>query len=72
MLIENCDYFIRYKTLPKGIYSFVTPNNDGTFGIYLDPRRTHEQQLEDCSHEIDHIVNDDFYNDRPIEEVEKL
>lgn len=72
MLIENCDYFIRYKQLPKGIYAFVTPNDDGTFSIFLDPRRTHDQQLEDCSHEICHIVNDDFYNGQPIEVVERL
>lgn len=71
MLIENADYFIRYMDLPPGIFAFVTPNDDGTFSIYLDPRRSHEQQLADCRHEIRHIVNDDFYNGLPISEVEK-
>lgn len=70
MLIENADYFIRYKQLPQGIYAFVTPNDDGTFSIYLDPRRSHDQQMADCSHEIWHIVNDDFYNGLPIQQVE--
>lgn len=72
MLIENCDYFIRYKKLPQGIYAFVTPNDDGTFSIFLDPNRSRDQQMEDCSHEIDHIVNDDFYNGLPIQQVERL
>lgn len=71
MLIENADYFIRYMDLPPGIFAFVTPNDDGTFSIYLDPRRSHDQQLADCRHEICHIVNDDFYNGLPISEVEK-
>ena len=42
------------------------PNNDGTFSIYLDPRRSREQQIEDYLHELNHILNDDFYNGLPI------
>lgn len=64
--IENCDYFIRYMKLPPKIWAFVTPNDDGTFSIYLDPRRSREQQIEDCLHELKHILNDDFYNGLPI------
>ena len=71
MLIENADYFVRYMELPPGIFAFVTPNDDGTFSIYLDPRRSRDQQLADCRHEIRHIANDDFYNGLPISEVEK-
>lgn len=71
MLLENADYFIRYMEMPSGIYACVTPNDDGTFSVYLDPRRSHDQQLADCSHEIRHIANDDFYNGLPIQEVEK-
>lgn len=72
MLLENCDYFVRYKNLPPGIFAYVTPNDDGTFSVFLDPRRSHDQQLADWSHEIDHIVNDDFYNGLPISKVEHL
>lgn len=66
MPIENCDYFIRYMELPPKIWAFVTPNNDGTFSVYLDPRRSREQQLEDFFHELNHILNDDMYNGLPI------
>ena len=65
-LIEDCDYFIRYMELPPKIWAFVHPNDDGTFLIFLDPRRSREQQIDDWSHEICHIINDDFYNGEPI------
>lgn len=66
MPIENCDYFIRYTKLPPKIWAFIMPNNDGTFSIYLDPRRSREQQIEDYIHELKHILDDDFYNGLPI------
>lgn len=71
MLLENADFFVRYKQLPTGIFAFVTPNDDGTFSIFLDPRRSREQQLADYSHEIDHIVHDDFYSDKPVVVIER-
>ena len=64
--IENCDYFIRYMKLPPKIWAFIMPNDDGTFSIYLDPRRSREQQIEDYIHELKHILDDDFYNGLPI------
>lgn len=70
MPIENADYFIRYMTLPPKIWAFVTPNDDGTFSVYLDPRRSREQQIEDYTHELNHILNDDLYNGLPIYVVE--
>ena len=71
-LIEDCDYFIRYMELPPKIYAFVHLNEDGTYTIYLDPRRDTMSQLDDYSHEIWHIINDDFYNGLPIQKVENL
>lgn len=71
MPLENCDYFVRYQQLPPKIWAFVTPNNDGTFTIVLDPRRSYSQQKCDLDHEIRHIIRDDFYNGRPIHEIER-
>ena len=68
--IEECDYWIRYMQLPPKIYAFVHPNSDGTYIIFLDPRRSRDQQIEDYIHELMHIVNDDFYNGQPIWIVE--
>lgn len=68
--IEGADYWIRYMELPPKIYAFVHPNDDGTYLIFLDPRRSREQQIEDYIHELMHIIRGDFYSDKPIQFVE--
>ena len=70
MLIENVDYFIYWMKMPPGIYAFVTPNNDTTYSVYLDPRRSFDQLMQDLDHELRHIIRDDFYNGLPIYIVE--
>lgn len=70
MLIEGVDYFVYYMEMPKGIYAFVTPNDDCTFSVFLDPRRSTGQLKEDIDHELRHIMRDDFYNGLPIYVVE--
>lgn len=69
--IEGADYWIRLMELPPGIFAFVHANGDGTYLIYLDPRRDFWHQLDDWEHEIWHILHDDFYNDQPIEAIEQ-
>ena len=68
--IEGADYWIRYMNMPPKIYAFVHPNNDGTYIIFLDPRRSRDQQIEDYIHELMHIMREDFYNGIPIQIVE--
>lgn len=69
-LIEGADYFVRYMKLPPKIWAFVHPNSDGTFLVFLDPRRSYSQQKRDIDHEIRHIIRDDLYRDDPIWEIE--
>ena len=70
-LLEGADYFIYYcLNFPPKIYSAVTPNTDGTFSIYLDPKRDYFHRLKDLEHELNHIRNDDFYSDLPISDIE--
>lgn len=69
--VEGIDFFVRYMELPPKIWAFVCPNDDSTFSIYLDPRRSYSQQKCDLDHEIRHIFRDDFYNGKPICEIEK-
>ena len=65
-LIEGADYFIRYMNLPPKIWAFCTPNSDGTYSVYLDPRRSYSQQKCDLAHEIGHILRDDFNSNLPV------
>lgn len=71
MIIEGADYFVRYLQLPSGIYAFVMLNEDGTYSIYLDPRRDCAHQREDFDHEIEHIIRGDLHDDtKTVEEIE--
>lgn len=69
-LIEGADFFVKYMKLPPKIWAFVHPNSDGTFLVFLDPRRSYSQQKRDIDHEIRHIIRDDLYRDAPISEIE--
>lgn len=69
-LLEGTDYFIYYMKMPPKIYAWVTPNSDGTYSIFLDPRRSTKCRFLDLEHELNHIRNDDFYNGLPITAVE--
>lgn len=71
MIIENADYFVRVVDLPAGVGGLVTPNDDGTFSIYVNARNSREKQKKSCDHEVGHIEHDDFYRDVPIEQMEK-
>ena len=69
--LEDADYYIRIVKLPEGIKAMIIPNDDSTFSLYLDSRRTWEQWLDDWEHEIWHLLRNDFYNGRPIQIVER-
>lgn len=53
--IDGADYFVRVVPLPVGIKGMVSPNNDGTYSIYISSQIPSEQQLESYFHEVDHI-----------------
>jgi hypothetical protein len=72
-LIEGADYFVRVVPFPIcKVGGMVMPNDDGTYSVYLNDRVDYYRQRKAGEHELDHIVNGDFYNDRPITEVEDI
>ena len=69
------DAFVRIVPFPVGVgptHGMIMPNDDGTYSIYLDARTTWERQRVAYEHEIEHIKNNDFYNGKPIREVEDI
>lgn len=74
--LAGADYFVRYIPFPpdngtKG--GFVMPNDDGTFSIYLDERLMGQPCLVNAyDHEVKHIKDDDFYNGKPISDIEEI
>lgn len=70
--IDGADFFVRVVDLPSPVGGLVTPNDDGTFSVYINARNSHTKQIKSYGHEVEHIVNDDFYSGKSIKEIEKL
>ena len=68
--LPGVDYFVYYEKFPPSIRGLVTPNDDGTFSIFLNSRMSDAWKLVTYAHEVKHIQNDDFYNDIPIQRIE--
>ena len=65
------DYFVRLVELPRTVNGVTLPNDDGTFDIYLNSLLTEDEQRTALEHEIEHIIQDHFYNDvKPIRQIE--
>lgn len=63
--------FIRTIPLPYTVHGLVTPNDDGTYNIYLNENLPEEARRHYLSHELAHISGDHLYDDRPVEELER-
>ena len=71
MPIEGTDYFVYVVDFPDcRAGGLVTPNDDGTFSVYLNARLSREKNSASAAHERRHIARDDFYRDASVEEVE--
>lgn len=65
------DYFVRLVELPRTVNGVTLPNDDGTFDIYLNAALTEDEQKTALEHEIEHIIQDHFYNDvKPLRQIE--
>lgn len=70
--LPGADYFVYYEKLPPSVRGFVTPNDDGTFSIFLNSNIPDSRKFLTYLHEVNHIEQEDFYNGLPIELVENL
>ena len=64
------EYTIRLIDLPEYSKGFVVYDEDNHANVYINARYNHEQQHDTADHELAHILNDDFFNDDPIELIE--
>ena len=64
--IEGADYWIRFMILPPKIFAFVYDNRDGTYLIFLDPRRDFDHQIDDFD-----VLGDEEGEDDGVGDVEK-
>lgn len=70
---ENC--IVRVVDFPRdvgGVNGMVLLDESGFYNIYLNARASWFQQRKALRHELNHIENDDFFNGKPIDEVEDI
>ncbi len=70
--LANADYFVYYEKFPPSVRGLVTPNEDGTFSVFINENLSDFDKLLTYIHEVKHIQNDDFYSGKPVEEIEHL
>ena len=72
-MIENQDYFVRVVPFPvRKVGGMVMTNNDGTYSIYINADLPKDRQRKALDHELKHIEANDFYNGKPIQEIEDI
>jgi len=64
------EYISRVISFPGDVHGAVRLSADGFPNIYINDWLSPMAKLRAFQHEMNHLENDDFYNDRPIEEVE--
>lgn len=76
-LIPGVDYRVLWVAFPPDNGTeggCVILNEDGTFTILMDKNLLCDMRKakKTYRHEIDHILNDDFYNGKPIRDIENI
>ena len=62
---------IRLIDLPYSVDELVSLDEEGFANIYLNARHSYEKQKKSLRHAIKHLDNDDFYNNKDIQTVER-
>ena len=71
--MEDRDYFIRVLPFGVSVPAFIRLNPDGvTYTLYLNSEYDFSHWLDGYEHELWHMVHDDFYNGKPIQEIEDI
>ena len=65
------DVFVRLVDFPTcACGGFVTPNDDGTYSVYLNARLSNEQNKESYLHELKHIKRNDLHSSEAVQAIE--
>lgn len=65
------EYFVRFVDFPASVRGVTIPNDDGTFNIYISSRLSEARRKACLDHELRHIFQDHFYDERPVEDLER-
>lgn len=64
------DYTVRMINLPGDIHGAVRLSDDGFANIYINDQLSPDAKRKAFDHEVKHIENNDFYNDKDIRDIE--
>lgn len=75
--VAGADYFVHWVPFPEDNGTdggAVTLNDDGTFSVLMDEKLLWDmtKAKKTYEHEVGHIEGEDFYNGKPIAEVERI
>ena len=70
MRMSDEDYTVRLIDMEVTVPGICVLDAEGYANIYINAKLNRERQLEALRHELEHLEDDDHYNDRPIWEVE--
>ena len=68
--MNDGEFIVRMVNLPGDIHGAVRLSDDGFANIYINDQLSPQAKKKAYIHETMHIRNDDFYNDKPINEIE--
>lgn len=62
---------VRLIDLPYSVDELVSLDEEGFASIYLNARHSREKQKKSLRHALRHLAGDDFYNEKPIRQIER-
>ena len=65
------EVFVHYADLGS-VKACCTPNEDGSYSVFINPRLSDAEQKKSLEHELSHIRNDDFNSDLDVDEIESI
>lgn len=68
-MIEG-EYIVRMVDFPGDIKGVTRLSPDGFANIYINDQLSPEARRKAFDHEANHVDNNDFYNEKPITEIE--
>ena len=74
MKLLQGEYAVRVVNFPGDVLGCVKLTRDGSEfpNIYINDQLSPSARRRAFVHEMQHLENEDFYNERPIDEVEEI
>lgn len=63
MMIRKEDIFVHLINMPGSTNEAITPNEDGSYSIFINAKLSNDEQLKAYEHALKHIQEEDFSKD---------